>query len=54
MLNRDHEAPVLRELFVEELAQVQGGTDPLRKVKDWIREALLTTHACGEETISPC
>lgn len=48
--------PVVRELFVEELAEVRGGAgpDPLEKVRDLIREYLLTTHACGEEIPSTC
>jgi hypothetical protein len=48
----------MRELFIEELADVKGGTNPLvEKVLNsvnWerIRELLYTTHACGEE--GPC
>lgn len=44
----------MRELFIEELAEVKGGTDPLEKVRYLIRELLLTTHACGEEVPSTC
>jgi hypothetical protein len=46
------EAP-MRELFIEELAEVTGG-NPLDKVWWWIRENLImeTTLACGEE--GPC
>lgn len=49
--------PAVRELFIEELAEVTGGTtgpDPLEKVRYWIRELLVTTHACGEEVPSTC
>ena len=51
------DAPV-RELFIEELAEVRGGQDPydtlmekLRKVADWerLKELFYTTLACGEE-----
>ena len=49
--------PLLRELFVEELAQVQGG-NPLDAVTPsdpelGICHFLLTTQACGEEG-PPC
>lgn len=47
----------LRELFIEELAEVTGGVDgpdPLEKVRWLIREYLYTTHACGEEVPSTC
>ncbi len=45
----------MRELFVEELAEVRGGTgDPLAKLKEWIREQLLTTYGCGEEGPISC
>lgn len=46
-----------RELFIEELAEVKGGTgveeilDKLA-VWQWIKEHLYTTLACGEE--GPC
>jgi hypothetical protein len=41
----------LRELFVEELAEVRGGADPLDKFTKWLRDQLITytTQACGEE-----
>jgi hypothetical protein len=52
-LRRAETAPI-RELFIEELAEVKGGTnDPLEKVKWWIRELLVTTYGCGEEG-PPC
>ena len=40
-----------RELFIEELAEVRGGADPLGKLLQWIRDELIqpTTMACGEE-----
>lgn len=47
----DAKAP-LRELFIEELAGVTGGTDPLETVAvwQWLKDQLFnTTHACGEE-----
>ncbi len=49
--------PATRELFIEELAEVRGGTgveeilDKLA-VWQWIKEHLYTTMACGEE--GPC
>ena len=50
--------PVMRELFIEELAEVTGGTgDPLQKVKETLqdlRDYLLTTYGCGEELINVC
>lgn len=47
----------MRELFIEELAGVRGGVDPLEKILhavnwDAIRDLLLTTYACGEEGAS--
>lgn len=42
----------MRELFVEELAAVTGGADPLEKVKQAIqdiKDGWNTTHACCEE-----
>lgn len=52
----DERKPALRELFIEELAEVTGGasSDPLEKVRYLIREYLVTTHACGEEIPSTC
>jgi hypothetical protein len=44
----------MRELFIEELAQVQGGQD-VEDILDklalwhWIKENVFTTLACGEE-----
>lgn len=49
--------PVMRELFIEELAEVRGGADPLQKVRDALaelRDHLLTTYGCGEELIDVC
>ena len=37
----------IRELFIEELEEVKGGSD--NKIIEWIREQLMTTYACGEE-----
>jgi hypothetical protein len=41
----------MRELFIEELAEVRGGAEPLDKLMQWVREnfVTMTTHACGEE-----
>lgn len=44
--------PAVRELFIEELAEVTGGTtapDPLEKVWQRIRDLFVTTGGCGEE-----
>lgn len=38
----------MRELFIDELAGVTGGADPLEKIKELIPEQN-TTHACCEE-----
>ena len=47
----------MRELFIEELAEVKGGADPIRPILDklgsWVREQLVTTTACGEEIPNP-
>ena len=43
---------LFRELFIEELAEVRGGAQDgpdLNELKQWIREQLYTTYACGEE-----
>lgn len=48
----------MRELFIEELAEVRGGVNPIDEILDrldtwqWIKERLYTTMACGEE--GPC
>ena len=46
----------MRELFIEELAEVTGGANPLEKlgIWQWLREQLMTTHACGEEGPDTC
>ncbi|MDQ3915916.1 MAG: hypothetical protein M3323_11425 [Actinomycetota bacterium] len=43
--------PAVRELFIEELAEVRGGSNPLDKlgIWQWLKEQLVTTMACGEE-----
>lgn len=43
------DTPTIRELFIEELAQVTGGAgpDPLEKVRELLPTE--TTHACCEE-----
>ena len=49
----------MRELFIEELAEVTGGADPIGgildklAVWDWIKDQLVTTTACGEEIPNP-
>lgn len=54
-MEREGTKAPLRELFIEELADVTGGSgDPLAKVKDWLREQLLTTYGCGEEFPNTC
>jgi hypothetical protein len=54
MERNEARAPAIRELFVEELAEVTGGVDPLEKVRRLVEEYLVTTYGCGEEVISPC
>lgn len=44
----------VRELFVEELAEVRGGSDPLEKVKRTIKDMFMTTYACCEEGPTSC
>lgn len=47
MTDGENQEARFRELFIEELGHVQGGTaDPLEK----IRELLLTTYGSCEET----
>lgn len=53
-MRKSGEAPKIRELFIEELAQVQGGSDPLEKVRKVvdavnIKDLFETTMACCEE-----
>ena len=50
-MKKGNDAPAIRELFIEELVQVQGGSagDPLDKVKQWIKDQFQTTYACCEE-----
>ena len=43
----------MRELFIEELAEIKGGADPLSGLRDWLRDQLVTTTACGEEIPNP-
>ncbi len=54
MKRQKDEAGRIRELFIEELAEVKGGNDPLEKIRQWIRENFNTTHACGEEGPDTC
>lgn len=47
----------MRELFIEELAEVRGGAEPLDKLVQWIRDELSlgpSTDACGEEGPDLC
>lgn len=46
------ESPQIRELFIEDLAEVQGGgpEDLWKKVRD----QLTTTHGCCEEFPTSC
>ena len=43
-----NDAP-MRELFVEELAEVKGGVDPIDKILQWVRDQFVTTGGCNEE-----
>lgn len=49
-MERDKDQAPMRELFIEELAEVTGG-NPLEKLAiwQWLKEQFNTTHACGEE-----
>lgn len=53
-MRRKDESSTVRELYIEELAEVTGGADPLEKVRRLIEEYLVTTYGCNEEIISPC
>lgn len=48
-----NDAPPIRELFIEELAEVTGGAEPLKGILDELRQRLVTTTACGEEIPVP-
>ncbi len=47
----------LRELFIDELAEVRGGVNPIEELVEklaalsnvWEEHIYHTTHACGEE-----
>lgn len=47
----------MRELFIEELAEVRGGVNPIEELVEklaalsnvWEEHIYHTTHACGEE-----
>ena len=45
----DGRNPAVRELFIEELAEVKGGVDPLDKIMQWVRDQFVTTGGCNEE-----
>ena len=50
----------MRELFIEELAEVTGGAGPVEEIlekialSNVIQEHFYTTMACGEEAGSSC
>lgn len=44
----------MRELFIEELEEVQGGGEPDSSILKWLRDQLNTTYACGEEGVDGC
>lgn len=50
----------MRELFIEELAEVTGGAGPVEEIlerialSNVIQEHTYTTMACGEEAGSSC
>jgi hypothetical protein len=45
----------VRELFIEELVEVRGGSDdPLAKVRQFIKDNFQTTYACCEEGPTSC
>ena len=46
----------MRELFIEELAEVRGGANPLDRILQWVRDEFVkpTTDACGEEGPDLC
>ncbi len=55
-MGKDATTPALRELFVEELAQVQGGEsiESLMRKLGLDDDPLVTTMACCEENPDPC
>ena len=56
MARDEDRTPAIRELFIEELAEVNGG-NPLEKLAlwQWLKDQLYnTTQACGEEESSNC
>lgn len=44
----------IRELFIEELAEVTGGGGDLKEKIQWLADQLKTTMACGEEVPDSC
>lgn len=50
---RTNDAPRIRELFVEELAEVRGG-NPIEWVKEQLGGGGATTYACCEEGYDNC
>lgn len=49
----DKDAPVVRELFIEELAEIRGGgpRDHIVDPESGICDKFISTMACGEELI---
>jgi hypothetical protein len=46
------DTPMMRELFIDELVQITGGSDPIETVKQVVRDikdGWATTDACCEE-----
>jgi hypothetical protein len=51
----EKQKPVVRELFIEELTEVQGGQGDCPKcVLEKIKDGWATTHACCEEGPHTC
>lgn len=44
----------IRELFIEELAEVTGGGPDWREKIQWLADQLNTTYGCGEEGPAVC
>lgn len=44
----NNEQPI-RELFIEDLAEVTGGGPGVKELLQWVADQFKTTLACGEE-----
>ncbi|MDQ3956876.1 MAG: hypothetical protein M3273_00985 [Actinomycetota bacterium] len=56
-MTNEKETGKVRELFIEELAEVHGGTgNPLKELVQWVRDQLVvySTMACCEEGPQSC